>query len=87
MEDFFRNIPFEQAEQMNELARLTFELRENRKQLLARHGAEDEGALKETILSGALPEHPTYEDYLGAKILGEAREAIRQDLKDFLKTL
>lgn len=84
MSDFFKNVPPEQAEYIDRIAKLAFELRENRKRLLARHGAADEAELAARIASGEVAEHPAYEDYLGAGILEQTRQAIREELKQFM---
>lgn len=84
MSEFFKNVPPEEAEHIDRIAKLAFELRENRKLLLARHGAEDEADLAARIAAGQVAEHPAYEDYLGAGILEQARQAIREELKQFM---
>ncbi len=84
MSDFFKNVPPEQAEHIDRIAKLAFELRENHKALLARHGAEDEADLAAKIAAGEVAEHPAYEDYLGAAILEQTRQIIREELKQYM---
>lgn len=81
MSSFFDKLPLEAAEQMEQMSRLVFELRENRKQLLQQHGVDDEEALLDLVCSGAVAEHPGYDHYLGARVLAEMREAIRGQLQ------
>ncbi|MHB1246572.1 MAG: hypothetical protein ACYCZH_09025 [Sulfuriferula sp.] len=87
MSNFFENIPYEEAEHIDRITKLSFELRENRLEILKRHGVADEAQLKQAIIEGTTPEHPGYEDYLSASILNAAKEAIRDDLKAYLKGL
>lgn len=81
MDAFYDNLSTADVETLDRLARLLLELRDSRALLLARHGVDSEQALLDGIASGALPEHPAYEDYLGARSIGALREAIRADLK------
>lgn len=87
MNDFFKGVSYEDAEHINSITKFSFELRENRLQVLGRHGVSDEVQLKEAIIEGVVPEHSGYEDYLSASILNTAREIIRQDLNAYLKEL
>ncbi|MEO6145657.1 MAG: hypothetical protein ABIT70_01140 [Sulfuriferula sp.] len=87
MSNFFENIPYEEAEHIDRMTKLTFELRENRLEVLKRHSVADEAQLKQTIVEGAAPEHPAYEDYLSASILDATREVIRHELNAYLKGL
>lgn len=87
MSNFFENIPYEEAEHIDRITKLTFELRENRLEVLKRHGVADEAQLKQAIIEGAVPEHAGYEDYLSASILDATREVIRDDLNAYLKGL
>lgn len=80
MNNFFERVPFEAAQQIEQLSRLAFELREAAKQALAPYGVDDPQALLERIRAGELPEHPAYDEYLSARILASAREAVREQL-------
>jgi type II secretory pathway component PulK len=82
---FYDKLSGTDVETLDRLARLLLELRDSRALLLARHDAEDEQQLLDDIASGALPEHPAYEDYLGARSIGALREAIRADLKAYMQ--
>ncbi len=87
MPAFYDNLTPEEVETLDRLARLLLELRESRRQLLARHGAEDEAELLERIRRGELGEHPAYEDYLGARLIADTRDAIRAELKGYMLQL
>jgi len=87
MSNFFENIPYEDAEHIDSITKLTFELRENRLEVLKRQGVADEAQLKQAIIEGAVAEHPGYEDYLSASIIDATREVIRDDLNAYLKGL
>lgn len=84
MSSFFDKMTMEQAEHVQGLTRLALELRENRNKLLAQYAADDEQALLQKITAGELAEHPAYEHYLGARMLFETREEIREGLKNYL---
>ncbi len=71
MDDFFTPFDLETALQIEQLARLVFETRTARGQVLARYQVEDEAALLREIETGRVEEHPAYEHYLGACILQE----------------
>lgn len=80
MEEFFDNLPYEDALDIEQAAKTIYELREQRAKILAGLAVADEAALLERIRSGALPEHPAYEQFLSASILDATREALRQQL-------
>jgi len=82
---FFENFALDDAEMIESLARVAYELRENRTQLLKQSGVENEKALLDKIISGEIAEHPAYEHYLSACILGTMRESIRAELKGVLQ--
>jgi len=87
MANIFEKLEPEDAQRVDRLAKLAYELRENRAILLRQHGADDEAQLLERIRSGATSEHPAYEHYLSARILAEAREALRAELGGLLQEL
>ena len=87
MTNFFAGISAEDAESIDRLTKLMFELRENRRKLLQDYGVEDEAQIEKCIRDGSLEEHPAYEDYLSMRQLAMARDAIRDDLKEYLKEL
>lgn len=84
MTGFYDHLSPEDVTTLDRLAQLLIELRESRAALLARHGVDSAELLLEKIRRGELPEHPAYEDYLGAKIVYATREAIRADLRQYL---
>ena len=67
------------------MARLAYELRENRNAILKHHDAENEAALLQQIQTGQVAEHPAYEHYLAARILADTRETVRAALAERLK--
>ena len=83
--DFFEYVEFETATEIEQLARLAYELRENRSAILKLHGVEDEAALLEKIKAAEVAEHPAYEHYLAARILSDTRETARAALAERLK--
>ncbi len=85
MVDFFEGVAPELAEEIQNLSRLTYQLRENRKAILDGYGVTDEAALLECIRTGSATEHPGYEHYLAARILDDTREAVRSALADRLE--
>lgn len=87
MANFFEKLDPEDALRVDRLAKLAFELRENRAALLRAYTVADEAELLERIRSGAVAEHPAYEHYLGARILAETREALRAELGEVLQEL
>lgn len=84
MVDFFEGVAPELAEEIQNLSRLTYQLRENRKAILDGYGVTDEAALLECIRTGSATEHPGYEHYLAARILDGTREAVRSALAERL---
>ncbi len=87
MNSFFDLLPLEAAEQIEQLSRLMYELRENRTRLLAPYQVEDEAELIDAICRGRVAEHPAYEHYLGARTLEATREDVRVRLQALLSEL
>lgn len=85
MAGFFDYVDFDTATEIEQLSRLTYELRENRRTILDLHGVEDEAALLQRIQAGELAEHPAYEHYLAARILADTRETARAALAERMK--
>lgn len=81
MSNFFEKMPFEAAQQLEQLSRIAFELRENRKRLLQPYAVESEEALLALVCSGAVAEHPGYDHYLGALILAKTQQGVRKQLQ------
>ncbi|MBC2732318.1 hypothetical protein [Thiobacillus sp.] len=85
MPEFFESVAFETATEIEQLARLAYELRENRQAVLQFHEVADEAALLQKIQSGEVAEHPAYEHYLAARILEDTRETARAALAERVK--
>ncbi len=81
MSNFFEKLPFEASQQLEQLSRIAFELRENRKRLLQQHDVDNEESLLALVCDGTITEHPGYDHYLGARILSATQEAVRNQLK------
>lgn len=81
MTNYYERLPLPGAEQLEQLSRLLFELRENRKAVLRRHGVDSEEALLNLVREQAITEHPGYDDYLGACILDATREVVRSQMQ------
>lgn len=82
MHAFFDRISPEQSQEIEQLSRLAFELRENHAAVLKAHGATDEAALLAAIAAGTVAEHPAYQHYLAARVLADTRESVRAALKN-----
>jgi hypothetical protein len=78
MNPIFDAIPPQEALELEQVARLIYESRENRRKVLDAVGARDEAELLVRIVSGEIDEHPGYEHYLAARILADTHEAARQ---------
>jgi len=85
MPEFFETVPFETATEIEQLARLVYELRENRQTILQFHQVADEAALLQKVQAGEVAEHPAYEHYLAVRILEDTREAARAALAERVK--
>lgn len=85
MADFFENLEYDEATEIEQLSQLSYELRENRHAVLKPYGAADEAALLRQIQTGAVAEHPAYEHYLAARILADTRETVRAIVGERLK--
>ncbi len=61
-------------------ARTLYSLRESRKAMLKPYAVEDEASLLEKIRRREIAAHPAYEHYLGALIMDQARNQVREQL-------
>lgn len=84
MSNLFQDLPFTVAQQLEQLSRLAFDLREQRRRLLQRHGADSEEQLLQLVSEGAIAQQPACQDYLSAKVLAETREGVRDQIKALL---
>lgn len=80
MEPFYSNIPPQDALEIEQLARLMYELRSARDEVLTRLGAAEAEQALACIRNGDLLEHPAYEHYLSARILADLAAQARADL-------
>lgn len=85
MASFYEDIEPDLAVEIELLAQLIYELRENRNAILQPYGVENESLLLQRIQSGAVDEHPAYDHYLSARILADTREAVRETVAEYLK--
>ncbi len=85
MNSIYDNLDADTSMAVQQLARLIYETRENRRKVLDAMGATAEDELLGRIASGEVPEHPAYEHYLAARILHETHEAARLTMADKLK--
>lgn len=85
MANFFSGIAPGLAEQIEQLTRLQYDLRENIKGLLDRYGVADAPALLASIGSGEAAEHPAYEHYLSLLALDELRQETHGTLTELLR--
>lgn len=82
---FYRDMAPEQSLAVQQLARLAYDLREQRKGLLASYGCTDEGELGRQIDDGAVAAHPAYEAWLACQLLTAQAEAARGELAQQLQ--
>ena len=85
MDNFFEDLEYDEATELDQLSKLIYELRENRNAVLKPYGAEDEAALLQKIQAGSVDEHPAYEHYLAARVLADTREMVRAIVGERLK--
>lgn len=85
MASFYEDIEPDLAVEIELLAQLIYQLRENRTAILQPYGVESETLLLQQIQSGAVDEHPAYEHYLSARILADTRETVRATVAEYLK--
>lgn len=80
MDPFYTDISPDDAIEIEQLARLMYDLRSARDKLLSGLGAPDAADVLKRISSGELPEHPAYEQYLSLCILADLHAQVRSDL-------
>lgn len=85
MDSIYDALPPEAAMEVQQLARLIYETREHRRTVLAAAAAASPEELLEGIAAGTAAEHPAYEHYLAARILGDTHEAARAAMVQLLK--
>ncbi len=80
MDPIYSTIPPEDAMELEQIARLLYEVRAARDDTPHRLGAADAPQALDCIRRGELPEHPSYEHYLSARILTDLGIQVRADL-------
>jgi len=80
MDPIYSTMPPEDALEIEQIARLMYEVRTARDNLLAGLGAADPEQALARISKGELPEHPAYEHYLSARILADLAIQVHTDL-------
>jgi hypothetical protein len=78
MNPIYDTVPPQDALELEQVARLIFEWRENRRKVLNAVGASDEAELLARIARGDIDEHRAYEHYVAARILAYTHAAARQ---------
>lgn len=80
MDPIYGSLASDEAYEIEKLARLLYEVRSARDEVLARLGAADDVQALACIIAGDVSEHPGYEDYLSARILAGLTSQIRTEL-------
>lgn len=80
MDPIYGSLPPDDALEIEKLARLLYEVRSARDEVLARLGAANDVQALASIIGGNIPEHPGYEDYVSARILAGLTSQIRAEL-------
>ena len=81
MHTFYQNLTLDDAVEIEQISRLMYEIRSARDGLLAQLGVSgDADQALARIAGGELPEHPSYEQYLSARILAGLHADVRADL-------
>lgn len=87
MSNLYANMAAEDAYDVQVMARLSYEARENRKDVLAAMNVDDEETLLAHIRAGTVDEHPAYEHYLAARILADTHEIARDAMAERLREI
>ncbi len=77
MTDFYAALPPAVALELEQLTRLSYELREHHTAVLGMHAAASADELLQAISAGRIGEHPAYEHYLAARALDATRGTVR----------
>lgn len=85
MDPLYDALPPDDAEQVQRFSRLMYESREHRRTVLEAFGASSPDALLARIEAAEVAEHPAYEHYLAARILGDTHEIARTEVARILQ--
>lgn len=85
MEPIYEALPPDVAAEVQQLSRLVYESREHRRAVLDAAGAGSAEELLERIVRAEVAEHPGYEHYLAARILGDTHDIARSLMAQALK--
>lgn len=85
MNSIYESLPMDSAMDISFMARLMYECREHRREVLEAFGAADEEALLDDIRTGRVAGHPAYEHYLAARILGDTQLSARETMTVLLE--
>jgi hypothetical protein len=85
MEPIYEALPPDVAAEVQQLSRLVYESREHRRAVLEAAGAGSPEELLGRIVRAEVDEHPGYEHYLAARILGDTHELARSLMAQALK--
>lgn len=85
MEPIYEALPPDVAAEVQQLSRLVYESREHRRAVLDATGAGSADELLERIVRAEVAEHPGYEHYLAARILGDTHDIARCLMAQALK--
>lgn len=85
MEPIYEALPPDVAAEVQQLSRLVYESREHRRAVLDATGAGSADELLERVARAEVAEHPGYEHYLAARILGDTHDIARSLMAQALK--
>lgn len=81
MRAFFENVDPRAASAISDVSRRMFDLRERRKRLLENMGCSHADEVLSAVREGDLPEHPGYDAWLAARLLGDRERALHETLQ------
>lgn len=87
MDKLYPGLDYETAQHVDTLSRLMYELRENRKNLLAAVKVDSDSALFDGLRNGSIAEHPGYEHWLAHHILAETAETVRRQIEQVIASV
>ncbi|WP_201313558.1 hypothetical protein [Dyella sp. EPa41] len=81
MRAFFENVDPRAATAISDVSRRMFDLRERCKRLLGETGCGEADEILAAVREGSLPEHPGYDAWLAARLLGDRERALQATLQ------